>query len=125
MSNNKDIKETSKRGFALLDKEKQREIARSGGQAAHRKGAAHEFTADEAREAGRKGGLAISSNREHMALIGRSGGRARRGTRANGNGNGHPGNDGASTDRSTQAPEPMSTQVFEQGSTNTQSAPPA
>ena len=125
MSQNKDVKETSKRGFALLDKEKQREIARSGGQAAHRKGAAHEFTADEAREAGRKGGLAISSNREHMALIGRSGGRARRGTRANGNGNGHPGNDGAANDRAAQAPEPMSAPAFGHDSANTQSAPPA
>jgi len=69
-----------KRGFALLDQEKQREIARAGGRAAHRTGAAHEFTPDEARQAGRKGGLAISANREHMARIGRNGGRARRGS---------------------------------------------
>lgn len=81
--------ETSKRGFALLDKEKQREIARSGGRAAHRKGAAHEFSATEARAAGRKGGLTISANKEHMARIGRSGGKARRGIRANGDGNGN------------------------------------
>lgn len=80
-----------KRGFALLDHEKQREIARAGGKAAHRNGAAHEFSANEAREAGRKGGLAISANREHMARIGRNGGRARRGVhnKNHGNGNGH------------------------------------
>lgn len=47
---------TSRRGFASMDKEKQREIARRGGKAAHEKGTAHEFTPDEAREAGRKGG---------------------------------------------------------------------
>lgn len=47
---------TSKRGFASMDPEKQREIARKGGQASHEKGTAHEFTPEEAREAGRKGG---------------------------------------------------------------------
>jgi general stress protein YciG len=72
------ISSTSKRGFALLDAQKQREIARQGGQAAHRKGAAHEFSTDEAREAGRKGGLRISQDRAHMARIGSAGGKARR-----------------------------------------------
>jgi len=47
---------TRSRGFASMDAEKQREIARKGGKAAHAKGTAHEFTADEARAAGRKGG---------------------------------------------------------------------
>lgn len=46
------------RGFAGMDAERQREIASKGGQAAHEKGAAHEFTSAEAREAGRKGGQA-------------------------------------------------------------------
>ncbi|MBI4405270.1 MAG: stress-induced protein [Deltaproteobacteria bacterium] len=49
---------TSKRGFASMDPEKQKEIARRGGKAAHAKGRAHEFTPDEAKEAGRKGGRA-------------------------------------------------------------------
>jgi general stress protein YciG len=46
----------SKRGFASMDAEKQRNIASKGGKAAHEKGTAHEFTPEEAREAGRKGG---------------------------------------------------------------------
>lgn len=49
--------ENSRRGFAAMDREKQRQIASMGGKAAHAKGAAHEFTSAEAREAGRKGGL--------------------------------------------------------------------
>ncbi|AFZ66175.1 KGG domain-containing protein [Deinococcus peraridilitoris] len=44
------------RGFAGMDEEKQREIASEGGKAAHESGNAHEFTSEEAREAGRKGG---------------------------------------------------------------------
>jgi general stress protein YciG len=47
---------TSRRGFASMDPSKQREIASKGGHAAHAKGTAHEFTSEEAREAGRKGG---------------------------------------------------------------------
>ena len=46
------------RGFASMDRSKQREIARKGGRAAHLKGSAHEWTSEEAREAGRKGGMA-------------------------------------------------------------------
>ena len=45
-----------RRGFASMSPEKQREIASKGGRAAHEKGTAHEWTADEARAAGRKGG---------------------------------------------------------------------
>ena len=67
------------RGFAAMDAEKQREIASRGGKAAHAKGTAHEFSPDEARDAGRKGGLAVSRNREHMAQIGREGGKNSRG----------------------------------------------
>jgi len=66
---------TSRRGFASMDPEKQRMIASKGGKAAHAKGTAHEFTPDEAREAGRKGGMVVSQNREHMAAIGREGGK--------------------------------------------------
>ena len=46
------------RGFAAMDEERQREIAAKGGRAAHEQGTAHEFTSQEAREAGRKGGPA-------------------------------------------------------------------
>src|SRR5687768_17836227 len=74
--------QTSSRGFASMDSEKQREIARKGGRAAHAKGTAHEFTPDEARAAGRKGGEAVSRNREHMAEIGRRGGERRGAKRA-------------------------------------------
>lgn len=68
---------TSKRGFASMDPNKQREIASKGGRAAHAKGTAHEFTSDEARVAGRKGGEAVSRDRDHMAAIGREGGHSR------------------------------------------------
>jgi general stress protein YciG len=68
---------TSKRGFASMDAAKQREIASKGGRAAHSKGTAHEFTSDEARVAGRKGGEAVSRDRAHMAAIGREGGHSR------------------------------------------------
>jgi uncharacterized protein len=67
----------SARGFASMDQGKQKEIASKGGRAAHAKGTAHEFDSSEARAAGRKGGMAVSRNREHMAAIGRRGGEAR------------------------------------------------
>jgi len=67
----------SARGFASMDQSKQKEIASKGGRAAHAKGTAHEFDSGEARAAGRKGGMAVSRNREHMAAIGRRGGEAR------------------------------------------------
>ena len=72
-SNNK----KSNRGFASMDSSKQREIASKGGRAAHQKGTAHQFTPDEAREAGRKGGGTVSQDRTHMAEIGRIGGQSR------------------------------------------------
>jgi len=72
---------TSKRGFASMDHSKQREIASKGGRAAHAKGTAHEFTSDEARVAGRKGGEAVSRDRAHMSAIGREGGHSRGRTR--------------------------------------------
>jgi hypothetical protein len=59
-----------------MDESRQREIARKGGKAAHQRGTAHEFTREEAAEAGRKGGKAVSQNRQHMAEIGRKGGKA-------------------------------------------------
>jgi len=65
----------SKRGFAAMDEDRQRAIASKGGRAAHARGTAHQFTPQEAREAGRRGGVAVSRNREHMADIGRRGGK--------------------------------------------------
>ena len=46
------------RGFASMDRQKQREIASKGGKAAHAKGTAHEWTSEEAREAGGLGLIA-------------------------------------------------------------------
>jgi len=77
----------SRRGFAAMDEEQRRTIARMGGRAAHQEGTAHEFDSAEATEAGRKGGRAVSQDREHMAAIGRRGGLAahrRNGTSGNG-----------------------------------------
>ncbi len=67
----------SRRGFASMDPERQREIASKGGRAAHAKGTAHEWSSDEARQAGQKGGIAVSRDRAHMAAIGREGGESR------------------------------------------------
>ncbi len=53
----------SERGFAAMDPERQRAIAKEGGKAAHKSGHAHEFTSEEAREAGRKGGQASSKSK--------------------------------------------------------------
>ena len=58
---------TQDRGFASMDRDKQREIARKGGIAAHEKGTAHEWSAAEAREAGRKGGIASHRKRADAA----------------------------------------------------------
>ncbi|HUF24313.1 MAG TPA: KGG domain-containing protein [Vicinamibacterales bacterium] len=59
------------RGFASMDRSKQREIASKGGKAAHQKGTAHEWTSEEARNAGRKGGLASHARRrERLAQQG-------------------------------------------------------
>src|SRR4051812_35936883 len=84
---------TSKRGFASMDASKQREIASKGGRAAHAKGTAHEFTSDEARVAGRKGGEAVSRDRAHMSAIGREGGHSRGRTRQPGMGGNNGGTD--------------------------------
>ncbi len=63
--------ELRKRGFAAMSPEKQRQIASKGGKAAHAKGTAHEFTREEAVEAGRKGGRAAHLPRpgpQHVAI---------------------------------------------------------
>jgi general stress protein YciG len=66
-----------RRGFAGMDPERQKEIASRGGRAAHAKGTAHQWDVEAARVAGRKGGVAVSQDRDHMATIGRGGGEAR------------------------------------------------
>ena len=78
-----------RRGFASMSPEKQREIASKGGRAAHEKGTAHEWTADEARAAGRKGGQisrggGFAANPALAREAGRKGGMA--GTRLNSHG---------------------------------------
>jgi len=55
-----------RRGFASMSPEKQREIASKGGRAAHVKGTAHEWTSDEARNAGRKGGMISRGGRGRL-----------------------------------------------------------
>jgi uncharacterized protein len=60
-----------RRGFASMSPEKQREIASKGGRVAHERGAAHEWTVDEARSAGRKGGNARHGRRDGMTLAAR------------------------------------------------------
>jgi len=79
------------RGFAAMDPEEQRRIASEGGKASHESGRGHEFTSEEAREAGRKGGEARAENNggeggnmrggtsEQHAEAGRKGGEASRG----------------------------------------------
>jgi general stress protein YciG len=54
------------RGFASMDRSKQRDIASKGGKAAHNKGTAHEWTSEEAREAGRKGGMASHRRKQEQ-----------------------------------------------------------
>jgi general stress protein YciG len=49
-----------------MDRNKQREIASKGGKAAHQKGTAHEWTSEEAREAGRKGGMASHRRKQEQ-----------------------------------------------------------
>ena len=56
-----------RRGFASMSPEKQREIASKGGRAAHQKGTAHEWTSEEARSAGRKGGQISRGGRGRLA----------------------------------------------------------
>lgn len=88
---------SSGRGFAGMDPDRQRAIAAEGGRAAHEQGTAHEFDSREAREAGRKGGEAVSEDRQHMAEIGAKGG-ASRGGNQGGNQGGRQ-NDGGGRNR--------------------------
>jgi uncharacterized protein len=56
------------RGFASMDRDKQRAIASKGGRAAHEQGKAHEFNSEEARIAGRKGGRATHAGRRRSLV---------------------------------------------------------
>src|SRR5438128_1727151 len=87
--------EKSNRGFAGMDKERQRQIASKGGKAAHAKGTAHQFTPEEARAAGRKGGQAAHQKGtaheftpEEAREAGRKGGLRSHARNTNGNANG-------------------------------------
>lgn len=71
---------TPEHGFAAMEPALQRQIASKGGRMAHQRHTAHEFSVAEARLAGHLGGLSVSRDREHMAAIGRLGGKARRKT---------------------------------------------
>ena len=79
----------SRRGFASISRERQREIAQRGGKAAHEKGTAHEFNSVEASLAARKGherGTAHEFTRDEARVAGRKGGLARaKNRRLNGN----------------------------------------
>lgn len=57
-----------KRGMALVDPARRREIASMGGKASHAKGTGHEWTREQAREAGRKGGLASQASRKRRKI---------------------------------------------------------
>jgi len=70
-------KKKSKKGFASMDPERRREICRKGGKAAHVAGTAHQFTPEEARIAGRKGGAKLAENKAYMKELGQKGGKAR------------------------------------------------
>ena len=58
-----------RRGFAALSPERRREIASMGGKTAHALGRAHQYTSEEAREAGRKGGLARHHNKRPGTIV--------------------------------------------------------
>jgi hypothetical protein len=69
--------ESRGRGFASMDRERQREISSQGGKAAHQKGTAHEFDSNEAREAGRKGGMVSGGRRRSRDVANTNGEPAR------------------------------------------------
>jgi general stress protein YciG len=73
MANTSEKGESRGRGFAGMDPERQRQISSQGGKAAHQKGTAHEFDSEEAREAGRKGGM-VSGGRRRAKEGGGEGG---------------------------------------------------
>ena len=118
----------SLRGFAAMDREKQRAIASKGGKAAHLKGTAHEFTPEEARAAGRKGGQAAHAKGtahqftpDEARAAGRKGGQSSHGTSAPRNNpneiatNTPPANAPAAEICPTTCPEPGQAEIMNQG----------
>jgi general stress protein YciG len=63
-----------KRGFAAMDPETHRQVARRGGRTAHGRGTAYTFTQEDRRKGGERGGRAVSRDSAYMAEIGRKGG---------------------------------------------------
>ena len=61
-------KAKSRRGFASMTLEQRKQIASMGGKRAHEIGRAHQFTSDEARAAGRKGGTAKAANAKEQSV---------------------------------------------------------
>jgi hypothetical protein len=59
--------EGNRQGFAAMDKDELRDVAAEGGRASHEQGTGHEFTSQEAREAGRKGGQASAESRSEQS----------------------------------------------------------
>jgi general stress protein YciG len=94
-----------------MDPSRQRDIARKGGRAAHEKGTAHEFSSEEARAAGRKGGYSVSADRSHMSRIGRLGGKTSAGRRQSqgGSASANPGAESHDTGES-QSPDQVGAQ---------------
>lgn len=84
--------DTSKRGFASMDPQQQREIASEGGRAAHEKGTAHEFTSEEARRAGsqshKNDGNRQSASHTTTDQGARQGGKEGSGSKSGGSGSG-------------------------------------
>lgn len=74
-----EIKKKSRKGFASLTKERMSEIARKGGVQAHKNRRAHEWTSEEARASGKRGGKKILEDRgvDYFKELGRRGGLAR------------------------------------------------
>lgn len=73
-----DMNSTKKRGFAAISPDQHKAICSKGGKTAHEKGTAHEFTSEQAKDAGAKGGDTIfaTRGRDYMREIGRKGGLA-------------------------------------------------
>jgi general stress protein YciG len=73
VENRGEKEENRGRGFASMDRTRQREISSQGGKAAHQKGTAHEFNSNEAREAGRKGGMVSGGRRRSREVANTNG----------------------------------------------------
>lgn len=71
-------RKVTKRGFATMSVEARLELSSRGGRAVQASGNAYRFSSERAVEAGRKGGQAVSQDKEHMSRIGSKGGRAKR-----------------------------------------------